>query len=169
MRRVKMRCDEFIKRSILDYRRMMFLQFTSGTRLAELDSEQPYFRTHGILVCLLNLGPLIRFYTFSSIGPQRYRQLPCAHLTESTLSHLQIIRIRVTFTCQKPKKTKMANGLVQLIAGPSGVSMNTNLTFHRSGTGPAGRRAGRVPSLPMRAIHPPRQPAIPDGGRSLKK
>jgi hypothetical protein len=85
------------------------------------------------------------------------------------LSHLQIIRIRVTFTCQKPKKTKMANGLVQLIAGPSGVSMNTNLTFHRSGTGPAGRRAGRVPSLPMRAIHPPRQPAIPDGGRSLKK
>jgi len=51
---------------------------------------------------------------------------------------------------------------------PSGVSMNTNLTFHRSGTGPAGRRAGRVPSLPMRSIHPPRQPAIPDEGRSAK-
>jgi len=62
-----------------------------------------------------------------------------------------------------------ANRLVQLIAGPSGVSMNTNLTFHRSGTGPAGRRAGRVPSLPTYAIHPPRQPAIPDEGRSEKK
>ena len=48
---------------------------------------------------------------------------------------------------------------------PSGVSMNTNLPFHRSGTGPAGRRAGRVPSLPISAIHPPRQPAIPDEGR----
>ena len=44
--------------------------------------------------------------------------------------------------------------------------MNTDLTFHRSGTGPAGRRAGRVPSLPLSAIHPPRQPAIPDEGRS---
>ena len=48
---------------------------------------------------------------------------------------------------------------------PSGVSMNTNFTFHRSGTGPAGRRAGRAPSLPMPSIHPPRQPAIPDEGR----
>jgi hypothetical protein len=47
--------------------------------------------------------------------------------------------------------------------------MNTNLTFHRSGTGPAGRRAGRVPSLPITAIHPPCQPAIPDEGRSEKK
>ena len=63
------------------------------------------------------------------------------------------------------RKTKMPNGLVQLIAGPSGVSMNTDLTFDRSGTGPAGRRAGRVPSLPFPAIHPQRQPAIPDEGR----
>jgi len=47
--------------------------------------------------------------------------------------------------------------------------MNTDLTFHRSGTGPAGRRAGRVPSLPLSAIHPPRQPAIPDEGRSANK
>ena len=47
--------------------------------------------------------------------------------------------------------------------------MNTDLTFHRSGTGPAGRRAGRVPSLPLCAIHPPRQPAIPDSGRSAEK
>ena len=44
--------------------------------------------------------------------------------------------------------------------------MNTNLTIHRSGTGPAGRRAGRAPSLPFPAIHPQRQPAIPDEGRS---
>ena len=58
-----------------------------------------------------------------------------------------------------------ANELVQLIAGPWGVSMNTNLTFHRSGTWPAGRRAGRAPSLPFPAIHPTRQPAIPDEGR----
>jgi len=63
-------------------------------------------------------------------------------------------------------KMKKANRLVQLIAGPWGVSMNANLTFDRSGTGPAGRRAGRVPSLPFLAIHAPRQPAIPDEGRS---
>ena len=59
-----------------------------------------------------------------------------------------------------------AHKLVQLIADPWGVSMNTGLTFHRSGTGPADSRAGRVPSLPIFAIHPPRQPAIPDEGRS---
>jgi len=58
------------------------------------------------------------------------------------------------------------NRLVQLIAGPSGVSMNINPTIHRSGTGDAGSRASRVPSLPMRAIHPLCQPAIPDEGRS---
>ena len=63
---------------------------------------------------------------------------------------------------------KKPNGLVQLIAGPSGVSMNTNLPFHRSGTGPAGRRAGRAPSLPVSSVHPPRQPEIPDEGRSEK-
>ena len=62
--------------------------------------------------------------------------------------------------------TKWPNKLVQLIAGPWEVLMNTDLTLHRSGTGPAGRRAGPVPSLPFSAIHPPRQPAIPDEGRS---
>jgi len=66
------------------------------------------------------------------------------------------------------KYQKKANGLVQLIAGPWGVSMNTNLTFHRSGTGPAIRRAGRVPSLPFLAFNHFRQPAIPDEGRSQK-
>ena len=44
--------------------------------------------------------------------------------------------------------------------------MNTILTFCRSGTGPAGRKAGQVPSLQFPAINPPRQPAIPDEGRS---
>ncbi len=34
--------------------------------------------------------------------------------------------------------------------------MNTNPTFQRSGTGLAGSRAGRVPSLPFPAIHPQR-------------
>jgi hypothetical protein len=53
------------------------------------------------------------------------------------------------------QKANRPNELVQLIAGPWGVSMNTDLTFHRSGTGPAGRRAGRVPSLPAFAIHTP--------------
>ena len=65
-------------------------------------------------------------------------------------------------------QNESANKLVQLIAGPWGVSMNTDLTFHRSGTRPAGRRSGRVPSLPFPAINPPRQPAIPDEGRSTK-
>jgi len=63
----------------------------------------------------------------------------------------------------------IANKLVQLIAGQWGVSMSTDLTFHRAGTGPAGRRAGRVPLLPMPAIHSPCQPAIPDEGRWKQK
>jgi len=58
-----------------------------------------------------------------------------------------------------------ANGLVQLIAGRHHFRAES-AEIRRSGTGPAGRRAGRVPSLPMPAIHPPRQPAIPDEGRS---
>ena len=57
-----------------------------------------------------------------------------------------------------------ANGFVQFIAGPWVFLMNTELTFHRSGTWPAGRRAASVPSLPMLAIHPQRQPAIPGEG-----
>lgn len=58
----------------------------------------------------------------------------------------------------------MANGLVQLIAGRE-VFRGEGTVSWRLGTGPASRRAGRVPSLPIRAIHPPRQPAIPDEGR----
>jgi len=56
------------------------------------------------------------------------------------------------------------NGLVQLIAGRHHFRV-TATVVRRSGTGPAGRGAGRVPSLPFSAIHPPRQPAIPDEGR----
>ena len=40
--------------------------------------------------------------------------------------------------------------------------------IRRSGTGPAGRGADRVPSLPCSTIHPHCQPAIPDEGRSQK-
>ena len=61
-----------------------------------------------------------------------------------------------------------ANGLVQLIAGRHHFRA-TATVVRRSGTGPACRVAGRVPSLPMRAIHPHRQPAIPDEGRSAKE
>jgi len=62
---------------------------------------------------------------------------------------------------------KYANRPVQLIAGPSHFRAPPTVAT-RSGTGPAKRRAGRVPSLPFSAIHPLRQPAIPDGGRSGK-
>jgi|GEM_PF-1661826 len=61
----------------------------------------------------------------------------------------------------------MPNGLVQLIAGRH-YFRATATVIRRSGTGPADRRAGRAPSLPAFAIHRPRQPAIPDEGRSAK-
>ena len=61
-------------------------------------------------------------------------------------------------------KTKWPNGLVQLIAGRSNFRAEATVT-RRSGTGDAGSRASRVPSLPFRAIHRFRQPAIPDEGR----
>ena len=41
--------------------------------------------------------------------------------------------------------------------------------IRRSGTGDAGSKASRVPSLSSFAIDPHRQPAIPDGGRSAKE
>jgi len=59
---------------------------------------------------------------------------------------------------------KSANRAVQLIAGQHMFRAETS-AVRRSGTGPAGRRAGRVPSLPAFSIHHFRQPAIPDGGR----
>ena len=58
----------------------------------------------------------------------------------------------------------IANRAVQVIAGRS-MFRATATDFLRSGTGPAGNRAGRMPSLPVFPIHPFRQPAIPDGGR----
>ena len=63
---------------------------------------------------------------------------------------------------------KMANRAVQLIAGRHHFRAKPTVT-RRSGTGDADRRASRVPSLPPSAIHPHRQPAIPDGGRSQTK
>ena len=62
-------------------------------------------------------------------------------------------------------KIKKPNRAVQLIAGRFIFRAEASVAW-RSGTGDAGRRASRVPSLPLCAIHPLRQPAIPDGGRS---
>jgi len=62
---------------------------------------------------------------------------------------------------------KYANRAVQLIAGRHHFRAEATVT-RRSGTGDAGRRASRVPSLHFLAIHPHRQPAIPDGGRSAQ-
>ena len=59
----------------------------------------------------------------------------------------------------------IANRAVQLIAGHYHFRAEASV-IRRSGTGDAGRRASRVPSLPFSAIHHFRQPAIPDGGRS---
>ena len=61
-----------------------------------------------------------------------------------------------------------ANRAVQLIAGRSNFRAEATVA-RRSGTGDADSRASRVPSLPFPAIHPPRQPAIPDEGRSATK
>ena len=63
------------------------------------------------------------------------------------------------------KKNINPNGAVQLIAGRSVIRAEGSVTW-RSGTGDAGGRASRVPSLSFSAINPPRQPAIPDEGRS---
>ena len=57
-----------------------------------------------------------------------------------------------------------ANRAVQLIAGRHHFRAKASV-IRRSGTGDAGRKASRVPSLPVFAIHHFRQPAIPDGGR----
>ena len=61
-------------------------------------------------------------------------------------------------------QTKWPNRAVQLLAGRSTFRAAATVT-RRSGTGDAGSRASRVPSLPSSAIHPERQPEIPDGGR----
>jgi len=69
------------------------------------------------------------------------------------------------FHTMSDHERKRANRAVQLIAGRSVIRAEGSVTW-RSGTGDARGRASRVPSLPMPAIHPLRQPAIPDGGRS---
>ena len=61
-------------------------------------------------------------------------------------------------------KIDRPNRAVQLIAGRSSLRVEATVA-RRSGTGDAGSRASRVPSLPFPTIHHFRQPAIPDGGR----
>ena len=75
--------------------------------------------------------------------------------------------MQTAFNALLDHKEYSANGAVQLIAGLR-VFRAAATVVRRSGTGPAKSRAGRVPSLPLRAIHSPRLPAIPDGGRSLR-
>jgi hypothetical protein len=65
-------------------------------------------------------------------------------------------------------ESKSANKAVQLIAGLS-VVRSISTVVRRSGTGDAGRRASRVPSLPTFAMNHFRQPAIPDGRRWATK
>ena len=98
---------------------------------------------------------------------RRKREYPSKMKQASTLQ--RAARAQASFHAPSDHESKYANRPVQPIAGPWGVSMSDDLTFHRSGTGPAGSRAGRVPLLPMPAIHPPRQPAIADGGRWATK
>jgi len=73
-------------------------------------------------------------------------------------------RAQATFHASLDHEGKCANRAVQLIAGRHHFRAEATVT-RRSGTGDAGSRASRVPSLPFSAIHPFRQPAIPDGGR----
>ena len=74
---------------------------------------------------------------------------------------------QTTFHAIPDHEKNIANRAVQLIAGRHHFRAKAAVT-RRSGTGDAGRRASRVPSLPSSAIHPHRQPAIPDGGRSQR-
>jgi len=92
-------------------------------------------------------------------NPRRKQEYSSRMKQESTLQRSAGPQARIHGISDRQRNH--ANKAAQGIAGPSVVSMNTDFTFHRSGTGPAGRRAGRVPSLPILAIHPLRQPAIP--------
>jgi len=74
---------------------------------------------------------------------------------------------QASFHAPLDHERKYANRAVQLIAGRSNFRAEATVA-RRSGTGDAGGRASRVPSLPFSAIHHFRQPAIPDGGRSEK-
>jgi len=80
-------------------------------------------------------------------------------------SRMKTLRNPTQASCQAipDHGRKYANRPVQLIAGPSHFRATSTVATPLR-TGPAKRRAGRVPSLPTPAIHPLRQPAIPDGG-----
>jgi len=97
--------------------------------------------------------------------PQAAIQQRRSKASGNTISSLrEQIRAQATFHAPTDHEENIANRLVQLIAG-RGDFRAMPTVIRRSGTGPAKSRAGRVPSLPIPAIHPPRQPAIPDEGR----
>jgi len=103
----------------------------------------------------------------STMKPQAAIQQRRSKASGNTISSLRAQnRAQATFHAPTDHEKNIANRLVQLIAGREDFRVKATV-IRRSGTGPAGRRAGRVPSLPMRAIHPPRPPAIPDEGRSI--
>lgn len=105
--------------------------------------------------------PMIADFPNSEIATgRRMREYP---------SRMKTLRNPTQASCQAipDHGRKYANKPVQLIAGPSHFRATPTVAT-RSGTGPAKRRAGRVPSLPFSAIHPFRQPAVPDGGRSAR-
>ena len=134
------------------------IRYSSATiRATELSGRSTRFRTpHDSLLntnnpgtdgMIISTGSL--FATADSLEPERNVRLLAT--TESPGYHITEGRI--------PRRTGPHRKSCEQDSppndSPSAVSMNTGLTFHRSGTGPAGRRAGRVPSLPIYSIHAP--------------
>ena len=130
--------------------------WSSGTFAKLNDSEDRYYRKPRILPKNLHRHamPQRMIFRHSDIARDRsISQYPSNMNPEATRPQARIHGI-------SDRQRTPANKAAQGIAGPSVVSMNTDFTFRPSGTGPAGRRAGRVPSLSTRPIHPLRQPAI---------
>ena len=119
----------------------------------------------GFPIPALATARLKREYS-SRMKPQAAIQLRRSKAKRNTISSLRDQKqAQATFHAIPDHEGKCANRAVQLIAGRQHFRAEGAATW-RSGTGDAGRRASRVPSLPFSAIHPHRQPAIPDGGRS---
>jgi len=98
------------------------------------------------------------FPAFATVRPQsRYSRKMISTFQRSA-------RAQATFHAISDHEENIANRAVQLIAGRHHFRSKATVT-RRSGTGDADSRASQVPSLPFLAIHPFRQPAIPDGGR----
>jgi len=101
----------------------------------------------------------------SRMKPQAAIQLRRSKAKRNTISSLRDQKqAQATFHAIPDHEGKCANRAVQLIAGRHHFRAEGAVT-RRSGTGDAGSRASRVPSLPFFAINPFRKPAIPDGGR----